>query len=50
MGGNVWEWVDIDDNFTKVPREDLGMENQMIQGYNATKPKKCQLYILVLDV
>ena len=24
MGGNVWEWVNIKDNFTKALREDLG--------------------------
>ena len=41
MGGNVWEWVDINDNSYKGIKGGSWWygKNQMIKGYNATKPK-----------
>ena len=49
MGGNVWEWVDINDNSYKGTKGGSWWygKNQMIQGYNAINQKICQLYILV---
>ena len=41
MGGNVWEWVDINDNSYKGTKGGSWWygKNQMIQSYNATTSK-----------